>query len=352
MANYSIQPGAWGGLFVVPVELVDRHLRLASPNALKIFLYLLRYGKAEVSLEELEKALGVPQAEAAEAVEYWVANGLLTPQEGGAAPVKRAVAPSPARSDNAGNPPSAQTPPPVQTAEKTGLSRAPSYTNADIADAVAKHAELKFLFARAEEMFGRPLSNVEVSRLYQLFEWYGLPVDVITMIMERCAKADKLSMHRVAREAESWYQHGVRSLEDADRYILELDARDSMYGQVMRTFGIHDRALSAGEKKHIDRWRTEFHFGIEMVRCAYEICVDKTAKLSFPYINTILKSWHEHGIDTPEAAAQEAQAFRAASAPGQKAGKPRAGEQAASYDLNEEVARAFRQFSPESGGQE
>ena len=38
---------------------------------------------------------------------------------------------------------------------------------------------------------------------------------------------------------------------------------------------------------------------------AYEKCIEKTAKLSFPYINKLLISWHRKGIKTPAEAAAE-----------------------------------------------
>ena len=37
-----------------------------------------------------------------------------------------------------------------------------------------------------------------------------------------------------------------------------------------------------------------------MLKAAYDSCVDSKAKLSMPYINKILESWHQKGFKTAE----------------------------------------------------
>jgi len=41
-----------------------------------------------------------------------------------------------------------------------------------------------------------------------------------------------------------------------------------------------------------------------MIKLAYEMCIDNTSKLSFPYINKILLNWYQKGVKTPEDAAE------------------------------------------------
>ena len=43
---FSIHPGAWKSVFAVPSTLVDSHIKMASPNQLKVLLWALQIGRA------------------------------------------------------------------------------------------------------------------------------------------------------------------------------------------------------------------------------------------------------------------------------------------------------------------
>ncbi|HEX3027567.1 MAG TPA: DnaD domain protein, partial [Clostridia bacterium] len=93
--------------------------------------------------------------------------------------------------------------------------------------------------------------------------------------------------------------------EMAESKILQLEAHRSFEGKVKAVMGITSRNLSQTEKQHLNRWHTEWAMSPELVKMAYDICVDRTGKLSFSYINSILKSWHEKGYTTIEQAGSE-----------------------------------------------
>ena len=48
------------------------------------------------------------------------------------------------------------------------------------------------------------------------------------------------------------------------------------------------------------RWVEEWHFSDEMLRAAYEACIDSAGKFSMSYINKILQRWNNAGIYVTE----------------------------------------------------
>ena len=76
-----------------------------------------------------------------------------------------------------------------------------------------------------------------------------------------------------------------------------------MQQKCKKMFGL-DRELSGGEINYISKWVSEFSMSEAMIRNAYEKTVNNTGKISMPYMNTILKSWHEKGIKTVSQIAQ------------------------------------------------
>lgn len=82
---------------------------------------------------------------------------------------------------------------------------------------------------------------------------------------------------------------------------------------------------SAKEEQYTHRWMHEWNFTTDMIREAYERCVNATGKLSLHYMNKILERWHKAGITTPKQAALEA---------GEKAAKEQE-KHKPTYDLEE-----------------
>ena len=48
------------------------------------------------------------------------------------------------------------------------------------------------------------------------------------------------------------------------------------------------------------KWIAEWKFSREMLKAAYDECIDHTQKYSWQYINSILMAWHKNGIKTPD----------------------------------------------------
>ena len=99
-----------------------------------------------------------------------------------------------------------------------------------------------------------------------------------------------------------------------------LDEAKSWEGEVKRVLEIYGRSLVSKEKEFCESWRL-YNISPELIHFAYEKCIEKTAKLSFPYINKILLSWHQKGIKTVAEASAE--------------NKPKAEDKKPSFDLDE-----------------
>ena len=56
--KYSLNAGEWNSVFAVPSSVVDKYIKIAGGNSLKLLLYLLRHGGESFSEKELKDALG------------------------------------------------------------------------------------------------------------------------------------------------------------------------------------------------------------------------------------------------------------------------------------------------------
>ena len=76
------------------------------------------------------------------------------------------------------------------------------------------------------------------------------------------------------------------------------------------------------QQSYIDKWQSS-GYSMELIRYAYEVCIENTDKRSFPYMDKILTNWSQSGITTPEQAkAQPKPQYSGKSAPRGKAPAP------------------------------
>ena len=124
------------------------------------------------------------------------------------------------------------------------------------------------------------------------------------MLLEYCVSIDKRNMKYIEKVAITWHENNITTMSEAQEYISRATQKDDFVSSLTKLFGISDRTLSKTETLYFESWRDEFNMSADMVGLAYEYCIIAINKLSFPYINTILKRWAEQGIRTiPEAEA-------------------------------------------------
>lgn len=303
--NYSIQFNIKGGVFAVPNDVVDRHIRLCSGVHLKVLLLALRDVEGRLDAGSAAKLLGISPADAADAANYWVQAGLFEPTDG--SPDQQEAVPA-----FAAIPVAATT---TQTVEETHsaptgqrvttLHTRSRLTTADINKLAKTDSNIPMLLQECQSRLGKELTPAESEALVWLYSYLNLSPDYILMVTEYCKSMSKGNMRSIERTAISWFDQGIDTHDKAEQHIRRLGEQVGYENQVKMVFGIHDRELTAKEREFARIWCEDFGFGMDMLRMAYEKTVDQTGKLSFPYCGKILSSWHTAGIKTPKQAAEE-----------------------------------------------
>lgn len=299
--SVKINLGAWGSVFAVPSKIVDEGLKFSDGVKLKVLLYVLRNADRELDVQSISRCTGVNVTDIPEALDYWVNIGILQKQQDGFAPVDNSVEeikepsqPSPQ--------PSAQ-PDPVEESPKQ--EEPPRFTVAKpqkpdyvfTAQRLAVDEELKFIVSEAQTALGKVLSNSDVSTLLMLKDTCGLPLDVILMLIQYAISIDRGNMRTIEKLGVSWADDGVDSVEAAENKIRLAKQRSKCYTIVAAAFGLKN--AGSPSKRQLDycsQWVTDWKFSPEMLREAYERCVDSKGEMKFNYIDGILKRWHNSGI--------------------------------------------------------
>lgn len=339
--SINIDLGAWNSIFAVPSKVVDEGLKFSDGVKLKVLLFVLRNAGRSVDDTEISKATGVNVTDIPEALDYWVSMGVFNRIENTFTPVKNneKFVSAPQTSVQ-----TEQTPQPVQTvlqpqqeteqSPKENAEEPQKHFTATrpqkpdfvfTAQRLAVDEELKMLVEETQTTLGKVLSNSDIATLLMLKDTCGLPLDVIFMLIHYCASIDKGNIRTIENIGIQWANDGVYSLEAADNKIKQIQKTTANFSIVSKAFGLKN--VGSPTKKQLeygDKWVSEWKFSPEMLREAYERCVDTKGTMNLRYIDGILKRWNASNLHTLD----ELHKYeKSASKPSQK--------QSSSYDINE-----------------
>lgn len=181
----------------------------------------------------------------------------------------------------------------------------PDYLRADILNAMAQEDTFRGLYQTVERRLGKKLSDADLKALYEIYDYLALPVEVILLLITRCVEEfqEKYGPGRVPRmalikkTAYAWQRMGIDTAEAAEEYLKKQSCLRQRERELLPLLDITGRPPVAKEREYLDAW-VDMGFPNDAVRLAYERTVLKKQALNWPYMNSILKSWHAKGLHT------------------------------------------------------
>ncbi|MBP3705059.1 MAG: DnaD domain protein [Clostridia bacterium] len=297
--GYSLQLGAWSSVFAVPGALIDHYIKIADGDQLKVILWLLRHNGRSYSAEEIADGTGITPQSAEQAIRFWVQNELLAQENDVLSSTLRPAAPTDA--PQAAPAPAVQTNP-VPAAPRRMLRPDGIY----ISERVEASPSIRRLVEEAEAMLGKTLSPALSGTLIQAHEDYGLPCEVILMLVAYANKIGRANTSYIESTVRNWADSNILSIEAAEEKIRELDETAVAWKRCESAFGMTSRrAPSKNESQYAHRWIIEWKMPDELLNEAYNRCVDNTGKVNMKYINAVLERWYNAGIRTLKDAVDE-----------------------------------------------
>lgn len=301
---YRVVVKCGGGAFFVPNEAAE-NLKLCTAAQLRTLLFTLSRGFAETTPDIVAAEFGISSDDAKDLLDYWTNRGILECD---------GVSPSPAVSSA----PAVVSVP----AEKPALPKPPEtkLTMKEVQRLKDEDPGIAHVLSEAERILGKTFTSSDTETIVWLISYAGVPAEVLITVMAYCSGIGKNNLRYIQKVALEWLDSGIDTIEAAEERIHALNEAKSWEGEVKHALEIYGRSLVTKEKEYCESWRL-YSINPELIHFAYEKCIEKTAKLSFPYINKLLLSWHQKGFKTPAEAAAE--------------NKPKSEKEKPSFDLDE-----------------
>lgn len=253
----------------LPQAVADRFLGIATGGQIKVILCLFRFQDMPLTKAEMAKQCNITEEDVADAIEFWIKSGLIIRR--GANLTLSSVA----------------------TEQPQTL---PRYEPENILEKKTEDINFSYLVDEVQRVLGKTVNHNDASVILAMYDHMGMSPDLILQIINYCTSIGKTNFRYIEKVAVDWYDRGIDSFEKAETLIRNLERKERAETAISTYFGISSRALSKKEKEFIDSWINGFGMSLEMIKNAYEICIDKKAKLSFSYINGIIADWYKKGF--------------------------------------------------------
>ena len=269
----------WQEVLVLPASVLS-HLDAATPEQLRVLLWLASDLSLAAKHKQLAKLAGCDAATARDAVKFWCSCGILG-EEGESAVPAMATAPAEA---------------PV----KKKLQRAdelPNYTSTELAELLEARASVRVLIDEAQRILGKMFNPNDVNIMVGMLDYLGMNEECILLLLAHCKKIGKSNLRAIEKYAYTLVDKGVNDVESMEAEICAVEAMHTFEGEIRTLFGMKSRALTSKESKMLAAWLS-FGYGVDIVRMAYEITVNATGEPSVAYTNAILEKWNANGWKT------------------------------------------------------
>ncbi len=288
--SINLNLGKWGGIFPVPNCVVDEEIRMATETQLKVLLFVLRNSQNSLTEKYVGEQLNIAEDDVKDAISYWIDRGVLG--MGGTLPESNAE-------NNSVQTKEVEPAKENQHKKPRAVSRSQKPDSIFVAQRINTDPELSALLQEIETLFGRPISSGDTATVVMLHDTDGLPYDVLFMLVNYCHSIGKDNMKYIEKVGIAWASEEVTTVERAEEKIETLQLYGEAWTHIAMLFGIHNTgAPTKAQQENANRWINEWHFPDELLKEAYERCVNKKNSFSLTYTNGILKNWKKYNINS------------------------------------------------------
>ena len=176
---YKVNPAKYTGVTVIPSEIAEKHLILASASLLKVIIYAFSKSSELLSTEEIAAGTGLSENEVTDGLSYWKNLGFILYED------EKIVLEENSQVSQSADEENKQTVSSDIPAKKTGkvpLNNPATLSYTEITARINESEDIRFLLQQSQLMLGRTIGTGDQSSLILLHDYYGLPVEVILCI--------------------------------------------------------------------------------------------------------------------------------------------------------------------------
>lgn len=283
---FKVNPKVYSSMFSVPTDIIDKGLKFATGEQLKVILCIFR--NPELTVQDIEKKTNLSKAEIDECIEYWQGAGVLDSDN-----MEKAIQTEAVNKE-------------IKEKVKMPLPeiRFSNPTQEEIEKILKKNGSIKRLFNEAQEILGSTIGYTMQCTIYAVVYRYGIKPDVANCLLYFAKSIEKTSQNDILSIAKYWAENDITTLSAADDYIRESEKATLLFKELAQKTNNDLRVPSFAVLGVFSEW-IRWGYGIDLVEKAFDIMKSEkeTGRLvwnNICHMNGTIKKWHSSGIVTLE----------------------------------------------------
>lgn len=282
---FKVNPKVYSSMFSLPTEIVDKGIKFATGEQIKVILCIFR--SPEITVSDLAKKTNLSENEIGECVEFWTDMGVLEAEK-----QQEAV----------------KTEKQIATNEKVVKPlpeiRYTPPTQEEINKILKGRSSVKRLFNEAEEILGSTIGFTMQCTLHAVVYCYGIKPDVANCLLHFAKSIDNTSQEDIKRIAKYWHDNGITDLVSADEYINETHQALSVFRELATRTNNDTSVPTFAVLELFCEW-IRWGYKIDAIEKAFNIM--KAEKLTgrlvwrnVTHMNGTIKNWRKADMFTAE----------------------------------------------------
>lgn len=280
----------------VPNTFIDEYMAKANGEYIKVYLYLLRHVRENISVMMIADALNHTEADVRRAVAYWQKAGVLKTSESSQSQEKAHREISASLSPNIADAAKETATRPSEESQgamvRGNTASRPHCTEKEISK-LSKDGEFSQLMYIAQKYLNKVFTPTDCEVFAYLYGTLHMSAELLEYLVEYCAQNNHTSVRYVEKVAINWHERKLETVEAARAYAQGF-SKDSF--AVMKAFGLTGRGPAEKEFEDMERWFKGYGFTTEIVVEACNRTIEAIHTPSFQYAERILKEWKKAGV--------------------------------------------------------
>lgn len=303
---FKVNPKVYASMFSLPTEIVDKGLKFASGEQIKVILCVFR--NPEITIDELMKKTNLSKNEVEECIDYWKDNGILEAETKAEA---------------------VKTEKQIAQPEKVKIPlpeiRYVTPTQEEINKILKGRSSVKRLFLEAQEILGGTIGYSMQSTIHAIVYRYGIKPDVANCLLFFAKSIDSTSQDDILKIAKYWAENGITDLSSADEYIQETEKALCVFRDLAVRTNNDTSAPTFAVLELFCEW-LRWGYGIDEIEKAFNIMKAEkmTGRLVWKnvcHMNGTIKNWRKAEMFTVEDIEKGTKKFETKTAKSQKSQK-------------------------------
>lgn len=276
------------GAVAVPTEIIDKHLKLATPASFKVLLFILRNPQGTADAKQIGMCTGLSEEDVANCLEFWEYNSVIEITDEKVTEENYA--------NSVGNAKATSILEEVKENRVVKVKKLPTKkpTQSEIAQRLLEEPQLQIVYSEAQNILGTFGYDTQ-GLLLMLYDFYGFPPEVIITLLQHQKFEGKISSSAIKNRAEDWAKRGIDTLELVEEELLALDRIQSAFLAIKETAGFSGDVPTTRIAKFLRTWAVDWECSEELIKYALE-----NNKKVLSDTNKALKKYVQSGINSPE----------------------------------------------------